>query len=118
MRIILQYALKDNALDSVSDLSSSLKKNVDSYNKWNGGSINAFINQGQKNLYFDVNISSNLKDYLRPVTYSFLHNCGIPYFVRADDNYDLIEELLNNEGKALKRKFNGLLVGKHVVNKK
>jgi hypothetical protein len=69
-------------------------------------------------LYYDVNISSNLKDCLRPVTYIFLHNCGIPYFVRVDGSYAFIEELLNNEGKTLKSKFNGLVVGKHVVDKK
>jgi len=46
----------------------------------------------------------------------FIDSCGIPDFVEGDSQ--LVEKCLEEKGKVLKRKFNGAIMGKHVVDKK
>ena len=43
---------------------------------------------------------------------------GVPDFVESKSDYSLMERVLEEHGKTLKRKLLGFLVGKHVVSKK
>ena len=42
---------------------------------------------------------------------------GVPDFVESGSDYHLMERVLQEHGKTLKRKFLGIFVGKHVVSK-
>ncbi len=43
---------------------------------------------------------------------------GVPDFVESGSDYSLMERVLEEYGKTLKRKFNDIFVGKYVVSKK
>ncbi len=116
MKAVLLYGyLPPKSLeDSILILSNILKakKEIDSnYKSYPGFQLDVTL--GDK-CY--VSFSGASEDLLRTPIKDFIKSAGNPYFVMGD--YSLVEGALKLSGKGLKRKFNGLAVGKHVVDLK
>ena len=57
----------------------------------------------------ESSVEESIKEYINLV--------GAPNFVESGSDYSLMERVLEEHGKTLKRKFLGIFVGKHVISK-
>ncbi len=113
----MEYDYGNRTLDSILDVAYKLDQAKKEVNEKFGEGINCSIYNKHSINSFNVILSSNktenskLQEYIN----SFFSIAGVPDFVGGD--YKMIEIALQPYNKVLQRKFNGMLSGKHVVDK-
>lgn len=105
-------------LERIAKLSTNLKACKEYYespqSKLGSDEVNIDVYLAGDSPMYVVTLESKSAVVLQRALESLIGQCGAPNF--ASGNYEMIEKILKPHGKRLKRRFNGLLVGKNVVN--
>lgn len=103
--------ISDDGLDRIAELTNNIRNGKEFVGS-NYPSVKIDVDLKETN--YRVWIKGKNKEHFQGAISDFMGICGVPEFVSGE--LDLVQRVLSQYGKTLKRKFLGSAVGKHVVD--
>ena len=105
--ISMDYGINEKKFDEILDLGAKIREVRDFFD---GKVLVDLVSDG-----FKIIINTN-ENYLSDILNKYFSEIGVPSFVESGSDYKFVNWVLRDYNKKLKRKFFGLLAGKHVVD--